>query len=146
MSCAMRKCVFGHMWTVKAQISRRIRSLIRAFIVNTESLDTTECTNEKPSSRWYFGHVQDGVNPYITCACGKAFFLTRDLVHNWPAGRYWPMVLCRPPSTCPWIWGQTQGLTLVLLNRDRSCLCKQCRSRSVGFWRSQLIWICTVCH
>ena len=26
------------------------------------------------------------------------------------------------------------------------CLCKQCRSRSVGFWRSQLIWICTVCH
>ena len=27
-----------------------------------------------------------------------------------------------------------------------ACLCKQCRSRSVGFWRSQLIWICTVCH
>ena len=26
------------------------------------------------------------------------------------------------------------------------CLCKQCRSRSVVFWRSQLIWICTVCH
>ena len=25
-------------------------------------------------------------------------------------------------------------------------LCKQCRSRSVGFWRIQLIWICTVCH
>ena len=26
--------------------------------------------------------------------------------------------------------------------------CKQCRSRSVGFWRrrSQLIWICTVCN
>ena len=24
--------------------------------------------------------------------------------------------------------------------------CKQCRTRSVGFWRSQLIWICTVCH
>ena len=24
--------------------------------------------------------------------------------------------------------------------------CKQCRSRSVGFWRSQMIWICTVCH
>ena len=37
-------------------------------------------------------------------------------------------------------------LTLVLPNRDMSCLCKQCRSRSVGFWRSQLIWICTVCH
>ena len=37
-------------------------------------------------------------------------------------------------------------LTLVLLNPDMLCLCKQCRSRSVGFWRSQLIWICTVCH
>ena len=38
------------------------------------------------------------------------------------------------------------GLTLVLLNLDIHCFCKQCRSRSVGFWRSQLIWICTVCH
>ena len=37
-------------------------------------------------------------------------------------------------------------LTLVLLNSDISCLYKQCRSRSVGFWRSQLIWIYTVCH
>ena len=27
-----------------------------------------------------------------------------------------------------------------------TCLCKQCRSRWVGFFRSQLIWICTVCH
>ena len=35
---------------------------------------------------------------------------------------------------------------LVLLNPDIPCLCKQCRSRSVGFFRSQLIWICTVCH
>ena len=30
-------------------------------------------------------------------------------------------------------------LTLVLLNPDMSCLCKQCRSRSVDLWRSQLI-------
>ena len=37
-----------------------------------------------------------------------------------------------------------QSLTLVLLNRDMPCFCKQCKS--VGFWRSQLIWICTVCH
>ena len=36
------------------------------------------------------------------------------------------------------------SLTLVLLNLDRPCFCKQCRSRSGG--RSQLIWICTVCH
>ena len=38
------------------------------------------------------------------------------------------------------------ALTFVLLNPDIPCLCKQYRSRSVGFWRSQLIWICTVCH
>ena len=36
------------------------------------------------------------------------------------------------------------SLTLVLLNPDIPSLSKQCRSRSVGFWRSQLIWICTV--
>ena len=33
-----------------------------------------------------------------------------------------------------------------LAEHDMPCLSKQCRSRSVGFWRSQLIWICTVCH
>ena len=38
------------------------------------------------------------------------------------------------------------NLTLVLLNPGMPCFCKQCRSRSVGFWRSQLIWICTVCY
>ena len=33
-----------------------------------------------------------------------------------------------------------------LAEHDMPCLSKQCRSRSVGFWRSRLIWICTVCH
>ena len=37
-------------------------------------------------------------------------------------------------------------LTLVLLNPDTPCHCKQYRSRSVGFSRSQLIWIYTVFH
>ena len=40
----------------------------------------------------------------------------------------------------------TTKLTLVLLNPDIPCLCKQFRSRSVGFWRIQMIWICTICH
>ena len=58
----------------------------------------------------------------------------------WP----WPifhglMPLSFFASTLAW-------LTLVLLNPDIPCLCKQCRSRSVGFWKIQLIWICTVCH
>ena len=39
-----------------------------------------------------------------------------------------------------------KDLNSCLLNRDISCFHKQCRSRSVGFFRSQLIWICTVCH
>ena len=33
------------------------------------------------------------------------------------------------------------ALTLVLWS-----LCKQCRTRSVGFFRSQLIWVYIVCH
>ena len=37
-------------------------------------------------------------------------------------------------------------LTLALLNQDRHCLWKQCRSRSDGFWRSHLIRIYTVFH
>ena len=37
-------------------------------------------------------------------------------------------------------------LTLVLLNPDIPCLCKQCKSRSVGFWiysnnPDQIIWL-----
>ena len=43
-------------------------------------------------------------------------------------------------------FGIRNTITLVLLNPDIPCLSKQCRSRSVGFFRSQLIWICTVCH
>ena len=59
-------------------------------------------------------------------------FNTIFLHYFWLTGTSWAKVSCQ--------------LTLVLLNPDMSCLCKQCRSRSVGFWRSQLIWICTVCH
>ena len=33
-----------------------------------------------------------------------------------------------------------------LAEHDMHCLSKQCRSRSVGFFRSQLTWIYTVCH
>ena len=33
MGCSMQKCVLGHMWTAKAEISLPIHSLIRAFSV-----------------------------------------------------------------------------------------------------------------
>ena len=41
---------------------------------------------------------------------------------------------------------KTDLLTPVLLNQDRHCLWKQCRSRSDGFWRNHLIMIYTVFH
>ena len=34
----------------------------------------------------------------------------------------------------------TKTLTLVRLNQDIPCFCKQCRSRSVGFWCSEANW------
>ena len=37
-------------------------------------------------------------------------------------------------------------LILALLNQDRHCFWKQCRSRSDGFWRSHLIRTYTFCH
>ena len=49
---------------------------------------------------------------------------------------------CRPNTRRQ---SKNSCLTFVLLNTDRFCFWKQCRSRSVGFWRSQLIWICAVC-
>ena len=39
-----------------------------------------------------------------------------------------------------------EALNLFLLNPDKPCLYKQCTSRSVAFFKSQLIWICTVYH
>ena len=49
-----------------------------------------------------------------------------------------------PSIACFFHTSMNPILTLVLLNPDIPCLCKQCRSKSVGFWRSQLFWICTV--
>ena len=43
------------------------------------------------------------------------------------------------PTTPEWVQPKLLcNLTLVLLNPDISCICKQCRSRSVGFWRTDL--------
>ena len=49
-------------------------------------------------------------------------------------------------NTLERFWPYLSDLNLVLLNQDIPCLCKQCRSRSAGFFRSQLDWICTVCQ
>ena len=59
-----------------------------------------------------------------------------------------PVQLLCPPSTHN---HATVGFTTdrfypSLAEHDVSCLSKQSRSRSDGFWISQLIWICTVSH
>ena len=59
------------------------------------------------------------------------------------------------PKCAQWrFWSDCTTVFIILVLKfnpspaepDMSCLCKQCRSRSVGFWRSKLIWIYTVCH
>ena len=71
------------------------------------------------------------------------------LLNHWATPRGKGATLFFQPSVCLSFICHTISninLTLVLLNLDISCLYKQCRSRSVGFWRSQLIWISTVYH
>ena len=86
--------------------------------------------------------------PHLSHNLGKEL-----LLHEWP--RKAKSVCKCIPAICflwrnkkiyPKIINWYSSLTLVLLNPDIPCLCKQPRSRSVGFWRSQLIWSCTVCH
>ena len=64
-----------------------------------------------------------------------------SLSHRWAIREEWPEYLRRLiylSILC--------SLNPSLADHDMCCLSKQCRSRSVGFWRSQLIWTCTVCH
>ena len=60
-------------------------------------------------------------------------------IYQWNRRGHISLAICDNSTT-----GTLFTLTLVLLVPDMPCLCKQCRSRSVGFFRSQLIWICTV--
>ena len=55
--------------------------------------------------------------------------------HTWSGIDISPIEITLDIQIVPPHWGLQ--LTLVLLNPDISCLCKQCRSRSVGFWRSE---------
>ena len=47
-------------------------------------------------------------------------------------------------SHCVEDWSSRWIFNLTPAELRYACLCKQCRSRSVGFFRSQLIWIYTV--
>ena len=60
----MRKSVFVHMLTAKAQLSMRICEVwsgLRCPLI----LDTTECTNEEQRLRWFFAHAHDDLNLHL---------------------------------------------------------------------------------
>ena len=65
----------------------------------------------------------------------------------------WNSYKCSGSFSLPTFWdnGPTTAVSALIFNPCPTepgyiLFCKQCRSRSVGFWRSQLIWICTVHH
>ena len=59
--------VFGHMRTAKAQSSLRIRAVWSGPSLSaTESLDTTECTNEIQRPWCYFAHAHGDLNLRIS--------------------------------------------------------------------------------
>ena len=104
------------MWAIKVQISKIVQSDHSLPCPLTDSTDTNY--NDREIWLW------------LDCADVQAP-LSSVLAYD-----------IRAYFSC-WTWIY---LTLVLLNLEMHCLCKQCRSRSVGFFRSQLIWIFTVCH
>ena len=114
----------------------------------SESLDTIECISGEQKSGWDFLHVKDYLNLRILHMFEDFFHLT------WPILGHQNTFLSKIRTLCLHISGisfyncksNIWVLTLVLLNPDIPCLCKQCRSRSGGFWRGHLIWICTVWH
>ena len=96
-----------------------------------------------------YSKLNPKILPYLLISLQRPVWVTSvdpDQMHV-------PWHLIKVCTICLLIWSfETSGskmdlyLTLVLLNPGISCLYKQCRCRSVGFYRSQLIWICTVCH
>ena len=70
---ALRKRVFGHMRTAKAQIRQSDQGRNCPL---TELLNTTECMNggQMPNEA---AHVQDDLNPHILCMLEGTFFLKR---------------------------------------------------------------------
>ena len=107
-------------------------------LLHVDNQDWSDCTDVQADLSLPWGHIRRYVHH-----CGS---------YN---PRKWPFCLTVSSGVCHKfclliISGMGlfifSFLTLVLLDPEKPHLCKQCRSRSVGFWRSQLIWICTVCH
>ena len=95
-------------------------------------------------SLWVVQHLGETVYNLITTDFCQYSMIMTLFTGNFQ--QLWPTVECA--EFVPVFSSETdkQILILALLNPDIPYLCQQCRSRSVCFWRSQLIWICTVCH
>ena len=118
-------------------LQRRINSLVRVYCLS------------------FSQHFLDTVKPILKVTCIKQSCLKRPLFQIPLKVNNGKLPVLSKPLSLATIFLLSHRcllnkvectLTLVLLNLDRSCLCKQCRPRSVGFWRSQLIWVYTVCH
>ena len=84
---------------------------------------------------WGFtGHINDHRCPYHTMLMCRQTLTSA--AYDWDSH-------CRQPLSFV-KYEPRLNVTINLLNPDMPCLCKRFRSRLVGFFRSQLIWIYTV--
>ena len=102
-----------------AQKTTQICLPIRTIVVHMKKLYTLGYPN---CVQWRFWTDCAHTRRFVIWPCDPFIFFFNFVVYNY--------MLCR--------MGCLIVLTLVLLNPDISWLWKQCRSRSVGFWRSQL--------
>ena len=143
----MGKCVFSHMQTVNAWIS--CASVQSAQGLHCLLTDTTECISREQRIRWYFAQAQDDLNLCILRMSEGTVSLdvTHLILHYVILYNQTAHLSFQYPIISPYHVHIIKFFNPCSAEpRYIPCLCKQCRARSVGFWRSQLIWICTVCH
>ena len=150
----MKKCVVGTYWnhlTAVPTAYEEIRKKNQHFWIETDILYWA-ITMQRKSSFWTYAETEGSGKPVFSLTKAIPVHLKmswsgycRICCYNTKAYRYHLNTTYLP---CIGTFNSlpSLSLTLVLLIPDMPCLYKQRRSRSVGFWRSQLIWICTVCH
>ena len=102
-------------------------------------------SNEYP--QWcFYGEIRKIIQNYHQILLLNNSSGTIDICKQLKMPHHFYFWICSFPKVSFSAFRSNLMLTIVLLNLDIPCLCKQYRSRSVGFFRSQLIWICTVCY
>ena len=131
--CTSRRRVCGHIRSAKAQISLCIRAAWSGPS-KTKSFDTVEYFNGEQMPGWDFAHVQDDANTHILRMIEGTF--------SHRAAKMQTLIPVQPAGQRVYVRSR-HLVTLLLLNITCPDLSKPCRSRSVSFWRSQLIWNCS---